>query len=81
MILPTRNIAPDRALLTVAGEVFQLLRRPETVSGLWDRLRGANAQRPLAYGWFLLAVDLLFVLGAVGYNEHGLLERTSGRNT
>jgi len=79
MILPTRNIAPDRALLTVSGEVFQLLRHPETVSGLWDRIRGANASRPLAYSWFLLAVDLLFVLGLVAYDDRGLLVRTTNR--
>lgn len=81
MILPTRNIAPDRALLTISGEVFQLLGRPETVSGLWDRVRGANASRPLAYGWFLLSVDLLFVIGLVAFDDRGLLVRTTNRPT
>lgn len=81
MILPTRNIAPDRALLTVSGEVYQHLARPETVSGLWDRVRGTNAARPLAYSWFLLAVDLLFVIGLVAYDERGLLVRTTNRPT
>lgn len=76
MILPTRNIAPDRALLTVSGEVFQLLVQPHTVSSLWDQVRGANANRPLAYSWFLLAVDLLFTIGLVGFDERGLLVRS-----
>ncbi|MDR6624475.1 ABC-three component system middle component 6 [Caulobacter segnis] len=76
MILPTRNIAPDRALLTVSGEVFQLLAQPETVSSLWDRVRGANANRPIAYSWFLLAVDLLFTIGLVNFDEQGLLARS-----
>ena len=81
MILPTRNIALDRALLTVSGEVFQHLSRPDTVSGLWDRVRADNASRPLAYSWFLLAVDLLFVLGLVVYDDRGLLARAQSRPT
>lgn len=79
MILPTRNIAPNRALLSVSGEVFQLLTHPETVSGLWDRIRGAKVDRPLAYSWFLLSVDLLFVIGLVTYDDRGLLVRTTNR--
>lgn len=77
MILPTRNIAPDKALLTVSGQVFVLLRSPETVSGLWDRIRADNAERPIAYGWFLLAIDLLFSIGLVAYDGRGLLVRTA----
>lgn len=79
MILPTRNIVPDRALLTVSGEVFQLLAHPETVSGVWDRVRGTNAERPIAYSWFLLAVDLLFSIGLVTFDERGLLVRSVNR--
>lgn len=79
MILPTRNIAPDRALLTVSGEVFQLLAQPETVSSLWDQVRGANVNRPIAYSWFLLAVDLLFTIGLVVFDEQGLLVRSLNR--
>lgn len=76
MILPTRSLAPDRALLTVSGEVFQLLTQPETVSNVWDRIRSANAERPIAYSWFLLAIDLLFVIGLVTFDERGLLVRS-----
>jgi hypothetical protein len=79
MILPTRNIAPDRALLTVSGEVFQLLKQPATVSGVWDRVRKANAERPIAYSWFLLSVDLLFAIGLVTFDERGLLVRSVNR--
>lgn len=79
MILPTRNIVPDRALLTVSGEVFQLLAQPATVSGVWDRVRSANASRPIAYSWFLLSVDLLFAIGLVTFDKRGLLIRTVNR--
>lgn len=76
MILPTRNIAANRALLTVSGEVFQLLAQPETVSGVWNRVRSVNAERPIAYSWFLLAVDLLFTIGLVTFDDRGLLVRS-----
>ena len=39
MILPDRNIAPDRALLTIGDMIFERLTEPMTVSGLWDEIR------------------------------------------
>jgi hypothetical protein len=39
MILPDRNIAPDRALLSIGGMIFDRLAEPMTVSRLWDEIR------------------------------------------
>jgi hypothetical protein len=57
MILPDRNIAPDRALLTIGGIIFARLSEPMTVSRLWDQIRELNEKRPLSYVWFLLALE------------------------
>lgn len=78
MILPSRNIAPERALLTLAGNIFQRLSEPVTVSRLWDDIRKEFRKKPIAYGWFTLAVDLLFVMNLVGFDESGLLRRLEG---
>jgi hypothetical protein len=77
MILPTRNIAPERALLTIAGSIFERLAEPTTVSRLWDDVREEHQRRPISYSWFLLAVDLLFVLGLVWFDQNGLLCRVA----
>jgi hypothetical protein len=77
VILPTKNITPDRALLTLAGQVFDRLGRPRTVSGVWDEFRQDKQSRSVAYTWFILAVDLLFLMQLVWLDQDGLLRRKS----
>jgi hypothetical protein len=76
MILPDRNIASDRALLTIGGMIFDRLVEPMTVSRLWDEIRMLHKRRPISYVWFLLSVDLLFVLNLVWFDQDGLLRRS-----
>ena len=80
MILPTKHIRPDRALLTVGGELLGCLREPMTVSRLWDELRGRRGQQseltPVNYDWFILALDLLFLVGAVDF-VRGLIRKSA----
>ena len=76
MILPDRNIAPDRALLTIGGMIFDRLAEPMTVSRLWDEIRRLHHKRPISYVWFLLSIDLLFVLNLVWFDQDGLLKRS-----
>ncbi|MGJ0395383.1 MAG: ABC-three component system middle component 6 [Methylocystis sp.] len=80
MILPSRNIAPDRALLTIAGNVFQRLSEPMTVSRLWDDLRREYQKKPISYSWFILAIDLLYVMNLVWFDQDGLLRRSKGES-
>lgn len=79
MILPTKHIRPDRALLSIGGELLVLLREPVTVSHLWDNIRfrrdTSSSSAPVNYDWFVLALDLLFMIGAVEL-ERGLLRKT-----
>ena len=69
MILPNKHTPTERALLGVGGEVLTALATPKTVSALWDDVRTRAAQDPrttvVDYKWFVLAVDLLYMLGAV----------------
>ena len=77
MILPTKHMATNRALLGVGGEVLRALSTPKTMSALWDEIRGADHQEKQAaidYKWFVLALDLLFMLGAVELAQ-GVLQR------
>ncbi len=69
MILPTKRLGVDRALLTVGGEIIRLLNEPKTVSRIWEelkRVRTAQGKRhSLSYDWFVLALDLLYAIGAI----------------
>jgi len=76
MILPTKHIRPDRALLAVGADLLCCLHEPMTVSRLWDEIRTARSDRtvsaPINYDWFVLALDLLFLLKTVQF-ERGLV--------
>jgi hypothetical protein len=72
VILPTKGIPPEQALLAVGARILKLLDRPKTVSRVWDELRTSDRwTTPARFDWFMLALDLLYVLGAI--------EMTQGR--
>lgn len=79
MILPTKHVRADRALIGIGSEHLGLLRKPMTVSSLWDAFRRQRGKlpgmAPITYDWFVLALDLLYVIGAVTIDS-GVLRRT-----
>jgi len=80
MILPTKHIRPDRALLAIGADLLACLREPMTVSRLWDEIRTARGDcalsAPINYDWFVLALDLLFIVEAVRF-DRGLVQKTA----
>lgn len=72
MILPTKGISVERSLLVIGAEILRLLEASMTVSRLWERLQAGRARgfrESLRYDWFVLALDLLFSLGAIGWHR------------
>ncbi|GAB4355673.1 MAG: hypothetical protein Kow0060_07800 [Methylohalobius crimeensis] len=68
MILPTKGIGPDKALLSVGAFILRNLDEPKTVSRLWADLRRVEEGPPdLTFDWFVLALDLLYLIGALDY--------------
>lgn len=80
MIQPTKHIRPDRALIGLGAEVLGALEQPKTMSKLWDEIRSRrSADTPcpvIAYRWFVLALDLLYMIGAVEF-QRGLIRKAS----
>ena len=79
MILPSKHLPPDRALLSVGAHILKHLAHPKTVSALWEELNKrdiglAVTSRRITYDWFVLALDLLYALGAIDL-ENGLVKR------
>lgn len=80
MILPTKHTSQDRATLTVGGRLLSRLGQPKTVSSLWDEISqhspsGSAPKAGLRYDAFVLALDLLFAMGAIKL-EDGVLSRS-----
>lgn len=80
MILPSKHLSQDRALLTVGATILRLLSEPKTMSALWEEMLhlapGTKMSPHLRYDGFVLALDILFLIGAIDY-EDGLLRRKS----
>jgi len=76
MILPSKHISLDRALLTIGARVLALLIRPKTVSALWEELNKSSTNQPrkISYDWFLLALALLYAFDSISL-ENGLVMR------
>lgn len=78
MITPTKGIAPQRALLTVGAQISLILTEPMTVSQAWTALKTWRARHEndavLPFSWFVLALDTLYALGTLHY-EDGILYR------
>jgi hypothetical protein len=72
VILPTKYIPQDAALIGVGATLLSELDQPLTVSGLWDRVR--NQPNVGTFERFTLASTLLFILGAIELRD-GLLAR------
>jgi hypothetical protein len=79
MILPTKHLSSERALLSAGARIISMLDEPRTVSSLWDRVRRKRDVRqgraPVSYDWFVLSLDLLFLLGAINF-EDGLIRKS-----
>jgi hypothetical protein len=80
MILPTKRLGPERAMLTVGAEILGLLTEPKTVSRLWDELGRIpyerSSKRIVSYDWFILTLDLLYILGSIEM-DHGKIRKVN----
>lgn len=80
VLLPTKGVVADRALLAVGAEILELLREPNSVSSTWDRLRAARAatgsESAITFDWFALALACLYAVGVIVLTSDGRIERT-----
>lgn len=79
MILPSKHLSQERALLSVGGRILEHLRQPNTVSSLWEELtlrteNSSHSTSPLSYDGFVLALDFLYLIGSIEMQD-GLLTR------
>ena len=71
MILPTKHIAQNEALLGVGATILARLTGPRTVSSLWDELR--TEPNVGTFERFILASNLLFLIGAINMEDNFLV--------
>ena len=72
MILPTKHIPQDQALIGIGASLLTHLTKPHTVTSLWEKVRmDSNVG---TYERFILGLDLLHILGMITL-QNGILTR------
>ncbi|ANL39522.1 ABC-three component system middle component 6 [Rhizobium phaseoli] len=75
MILPSKFLPADRALITVGGEVLTVINEtPRSVSEVWERVSADRKTRGqiLGFDWFTLALTFLYTVQMIEMSD-GLL--------
>jgi len=72
MILPTKHISVENSLISISSVILNELKQPQTISNLWETIRSLPGIG--TFERFSLALDLLYLMGAVNYKE-GLIGR------
>lgn len=72
MILPNKHLPPGKSLLGVGATLLGALDRPQTESALWGGVR--HLAEVATFERFVLALDLLYAIGAVDVRD-GMLHR------
>lgn len=76
MILPTKGVPPRQALVSLGSDVLRVLAEPMTVSRLWHEFKKESAQAgPVTFDWFVLSLDLLFLVGAIDFDRERVRKR------
>lgn len=86
MILPTKGISPQRALLSVGSQVLEVLQRSSlTITQTWARLlelrERQGTRAPLTFEWFVFSLDVLFALDLIQVEGDLLTARASNAPT
>jgi hypothetical protein len=74
MIVPTKGVAPQRALLAVGAQIVLATdRQPVTVTQAWRRLQSWREEHrhnaPIPFWWFALALDVLYAMGLIDLEQ------------
>lgn len=79
MILPSKYLTTDKSLVGVAADISKLMSSDVTVSGLWELLcreRRKSGKEDVSFDWFVLALDLMFLMGLVEMRD-GIVMRVA----
>jgi hypothetical protein len=78
MILPSKHLKTDRALIGIGGEVLQLLDQSKTVSRLWEEFLESRSQQDkheVGFDRFVLTLDMLFLFDAIDFDRGRIIRR------
>lgn len=82
-LLPEKHVRASESLLGLGAVVLSILaREPKNLDTVWNMIKDVECMKTKINGSItldrvVLAIDFLFVIGAVSLNSEGLLEHAS----
>lgn len=77
MILPRKQLSISESYFGLGGFLLQNLSVPMSVEELWEYYKKAYSEKryptKFSFDQYIMALDYLFIIGAVRKNERGLL--------
>ncbi|MEG2013616.1 MAG: hypothetical protein RR063_10510 [Anaerovoracaceae bacterium] len=77
MILPKKQLSINESLFGFGAYLLQQLNTPITIDDLWvcykDSYTNKKYSVKFSFDQFVLALDYLYIIGAIRENERGLL--------
>lgn len=64
--------------MSLGADILRELTEAKTVSRLWEDFRYARAAADVTFDWFILSLDLLFLIGAVEF-DRGRVRRMNAK--
>lgn len=81
MLLPTKGVSAERAIISVGAEVLEQLQSPKSVTALWEQYTAqqheSDASGHVTFDWFALTLASLFAINLVESTSTGYLRRVS----
>lgn len=81
LLLPTKGVSPERALLTIGSEILENLRNPMSISALWESFNDShsrdNGTTRITFDWFSLAVSTLYAIKLIEETDAGYIKRAN----
>ena len=77
MILPSKHLRLRQSLLGCGAYIVSYLRRPRTVSGLWDDIRSAG--HIASFNKFVQTLDMLFLIGVIERDKEKIRIKGGGQ--
>jgi hypothetical protein len=69
MILPSKHLRENQALIGLGAVILRHLDDGRSVSELWERSRlddiTGPRERPMSFDWFVLSLTLLYAMDAI----------------
>jgi ABC-3C biological conflict system middle component len=79
MLLPTKGVSAERAIITVGADVLEHLQTPKSVTALWEQYTAHEPEGDdldhITFDWFSLALASLFAINLVEWTPSGHLRR------